>query len=215
MDIVEILGLAPVMPVVTIADPRQAGALARALAAGGLRAIEVTLRTPAALEAIAAIASEAPEALPGVGTALTPKHLEEAAKAGARFAVSPGATPTLLDAARSGPLPYLPAIATASELMAAMERDYSTFKFFPAAACGGPAALKALAGPFPDARFCPTGGIDAESAPAYLALTNVLCVGGSWVVPAPAVARGDFAEIEQLARAAAGLKKPSRGTSGP
>jgi 2-dehydro-3-deoxyphosphogluconate aldolase/(4S)-4-hydroxy-2-oxoglutarate aldolase len=208
MRMEEILGLAPVMPVVTIADVAQAVPLARALAAGGLPAIEVTLRTHAALEAIRAIAAEVPEALPGVGTALTPKDLEDAARAGARFALSPGATPTMLDAGLTSPLPYLPAIATPSELMAAAERGYSAFKFFPAAACGGPAALKALAGPFPAARFCPTGGIDAATAPAYLALSNVLCVGGSWVAPAGAIARGDFAEVERLARAAAKLAKP-------
>jgi 2-dehydro-3-deoxyphosphogluconate aldolase/(4S)-4-hydroxy-2-oxoglutarate aldolase len=207
MRIEEILGLAPVMPVITIEDPRRAVPLARALAAGGLRAIEVTLRTPAALDAIRAIAAEVPEAVAGVGTVLTPRDLEAAAKAGAKFAVSPGATPTLLDAALAGPLPYLPAIASASELMAAMERGYSTFKFFPAASCGGPGALKSLAGPFPNARFCPTGGIDEETAPAYLAAPNVLCVGGSWVAPGATVGRGDFDEIERLARRANGMTR--------
>jgi 2-dehydro-3-deoxyphosphogluconate aldolase/(4S)-4-hydroxy-2-oxoglutarate aldolase len=209
MRIEDILALAPVMPVITVEDAAVAAPLARAFVAGGLRAIEVTLRTPAALDAIRAIAAEVPEALPGVGTALTPKHLDEAAEAGAKFAISPGATPTLLDAGLSGPLPYLPAIATASELMAAMERGYATFKFFPAEALGGPAALKALAGPFPTARFCPTGGIDAAGAPAYLALANVLCVGGSWVAPAAAVARRDFGAIERLARAAAAMARPA------
>jgi len=205
MRIEDILGLGPVMPVITVASAAQAVPLARALAAGGLPAIEVTLRTDAALDAIRAIATEVPEAVPGVGTALNPKHLEAAAKAGAKFALSPGATATLLDAGLSSPIPYLPAVATASEMMAAMERGYSAFKFFPAAACGGPAALKAFAGPFPALRFCPTGGIDAASAPAYLALGNVLCVGGSWIAPADAVAREDWAEIERLARAAAAM----------
>jgi len=205
MRIEDILGLGPVMPVITVASAAQAVPLARALAAGGLPAIEVTLRTDAALDAIRAIAAEVPEAVPGVGTALNPKHLEAAAKAGAKFALSPGATATLLDAGLSSPIPYLPAVATASEMMAAMERGYSAFKFFPAAACGGPAALKAFAGPFPALRFCPTGGIDAASAPAYLALGNVPCVGGSWIAPADAVAREDWAEIERLARAAAAM----------
>jgi len=209
MGIDEILRLAPVMPVITIDDPAKAVPLARALAAGGLKAIEITLRTPAALEAIAAIAREVPECVPGAGTVLTERDLHAAARAGAKFAVSPGATPALLDVARPGPLPYLPAVATASELMAAMERGYATFKFFPAEALGGPAALKALAGPFPTARFCPTGGIDAAGAPAYLALANVLCVGGSWVAPAAAVARRDFGAIERLARAAAAMARPA------
>jgi 2-dehydro-3-deoxyphosphogluconate aldolase/(4S)-4-hydroxy-2-oxoglutarate aldolase len=207
MRVEDILKLAPVMPVITIDDPAHAVPLARALAAGGLRAIEITLRTPAALEAVAAIAREVPEAVAGVGTVLTLRDLEAAAAAGAKFAVSPGATPALLDAAARGPLPYLPAIATASELMAAMECGFSTFKFFPAASIGGTAALAALAGPFPAARFCPTGGIDAASAPSYLALGNVLCVGGSWVAPKAALALGDFARIEQLARAAAALAR--------
>jgi 2-dehydro-3-deoxyphosphogluconate aldolase/(4S)-4-hydroxy-2-oxoglutarate aldolase len=208
MGIDEILRLAPVMPVITIDDPAKAVPLARALAAGGLKAIEITLRTPAALEAIAAIAREVPQCVPGAGTVLTERDLHAAARAGAKFAVSPGATPALLDVARPGPLPYLPAVATASELMAAMERGYSTFKFFPAAYAGGTGALGALAGPFPAARFCPTGGIDAASAPAWLALANVLCVGGSWVTPRDALAAGDFARIERLAREAAGLAKP-------
>jgi 2-dehydro-3-deoxyphosphogluconate aldolase/(4S)-4-hydroxy-2-oxoglutarate aldolase len=207
MQIADILKLAPVMPVVTVDDPASAVGLARALAAGGLRAIEVTLRTPQALAAIRAIAAEVPDCIPGVGTALTPRQLDEAAEAGARFAVSPGATPALLAAGAASPLPYLPAVATASELMAAMEHGFSVFKFFPAATSGGAAALKAFAGPFPEARFCPTGGIDAAGAPAYLALGHVLCVGGSWVAPAEAVKAGDFAKIEALARAAAGMAR--------
>ncbi len=206
MDVREILSLAPVMPVITIDDADQAVPLARALAAGGLRAIEVTLRTPAALAAIAAIAREVPDCIPGVGTVLTAADLSAAAKAGAKFAVSPGATPALLDAAAAGPLPYLPAIATAGELMAAMERGFSTFKFFPASTSGGPAALANFAGPFGGARFCPTGGIDAASAPTWLGLGNVLCVGGSWVTPKDAMTKGDWARIEALARAAAGLR---------
>jgi 2-dehydro-3-deoxyphosphogluconate aldolase / (4S)-4-hydroxy-2-oxoglutarate aldolase len=202
----EVLAAGPVMPVVTIDDPAKAAPLARALVAGGIRAIEITLRTPGALEAVRAIAAEVPDAIPGVGTVLTAADLAAAAAAGARFAISPGATPALLAAARGGALPYIPAVATASELMAAMEAGFSVCKFFPAAQAGGVEALKALAGPFPQARFCPTGGIDAASAPAYLALPNVVCVGGSWIAPRAAIDAGDFAAIERLARAASALR---------
>jgi len=205
MRLSEILGLAPVLPVVTFDDPTRAAPTARALVNGGLRAIEVTLRTPAALEAIRRITAEVPEAICGAGTVLRAADLEAAAAAGARFAVSPGATSSLL-AAAAARLPYLPAVATASELMAALEAGFATCKFFPAASAGGVAALKAFAGPFPEARFNPTGGIDAASAPAYLSLPNVICVGGSWVAPADAIAAGDFARIERLARAAASLR---------
>jgi 2-dehydro-3-deoxyphosphogluconate aldolase/(4S)-4-hydroxy-2-oxoglutarate aldolase len=211
LTIDEILAAGPVLPVVVLDDPAQAVPLARALVAGGIRAIEITLRTPRALEAVRAIAAEVPEALPGVGTVLTPADFDAAAEAGARFAVSPGATPTLMDAAWRSTLPYLPAVATASELMAAMEAGFSVCKFFPAAQIGGIEALKALHGPFPAARFCPTGGIDARTAGAYLALPNVLCVGGSWVAPRVAIEAGDFARIERLAREAAAL----RGSSAP
>ena len=202
----EVLAAGPVMPVVTIDDPARAAPLARALVAGGIRAIEITLRTPGALEAVRAIAAEVPDVIPGVGTVLTVGDLAAAAAAGARFAISPGATPALLAAVQEGALPYIPAVATASELMAAMEAGFSVCKFFPAAWAGGVEALKALAGPFPHARFCPTGGIDAASAPAYLALPNVVCVGGSWIAPRAAIDAGDFAAIERLARAAAALR---------
>jgi len=206
MRIDEILALAPVMPVVTIEAPATAVPLARALLAGGLRAIEVTLRTPAALDAVRLIAEGAPEMLVGVGTVLAAEDLEAAAQAGASFAVSPGLTPVLAEAARASPLPYLPAVATASEVMVALEHGFRTLKFFPAAAAGGPGALKALAGPFPSVRFCPTGGIEPASAPAYLALSNVTCVGGSWMAPRDALANGDFVTIERLARDAARLR---------
>jgi len=206
MRIEDILSLAPVLPVVTIDDPAKAAPLARALVAGGLRAMEITLRTPAALEAVRIIAREVPDALPGVGTVLTAADLEASAAAGARFAVSPGATPALLAAARVASLPYLPAIATASELMAALEAGFQVCKFFPASASGGVAALKAFAGPFAQVRFNPTGGIDAATAPSYLALGNVISVGGSWVTPTDAIARGDFALIEALARDASRLR---------
>jgi 2-dehydro-3-deoxyphosphogluconate aldolase/(4S)-4-hydroxy-2-oxoglutarate aldolase len=201
-----ILTAGPVMPVVTIDDAAHAVPLARALVAGGIRAIEITLRTAAALEAVRRIVSEVPAAIPGVGTVLTAADFEAAAAAGARFAISPGATPSLFAAALASPMPYVPAIATASELMAAMEAGFGACKFFPAAPAGGVETLKALAGPFPAARFCPTGGIDATSAASYLALPNVLCVGGSWITPRAAIAAGDFAAIEALARAAAGLR---------
>ena len=206
MTIEEILALSPVMPVVTIADAAHAVPMARALVAGGLRTIEITLRTPAALAAVAAIAKSVPEAVIGVGTVLTEQDLRHAAEAGAAFAISPGSTPELMDAARHGPLPYLPAIATPGELMAGLDRGYTAFKFFPAAFAGGVGALKALAGPFPGVRFCPTGGISLATAPEYLALPNVLCVGGSWVAPEAAIASGDVATIERLAREAAGLR---------
>jgi 2-dehydro-3-deoxyphosphogluconate aldolase/(4S)-4-hydroxy-2-oxoglutarate aldolase len=209
MTLEDILASGPVMPVVTLDDPAKAVPLARALVAGGVRAIEITLRTGAALEAVRAIADEVPEAIPGVGTVLSPAHYAAAAKAGAKFAVSPGATPALLAAVRPGPIPFLPGIASASELMACLEAGLTVCKFFPAAEAGGVAALRAFAGPFPAARFCPTGGIDAAAAPAYLALANVLCVGGSWLAPQGAIAAGDFARIEALARAAAALRPRS------
>ena len=202
----EVLAAGPVMPVVVIDDPAMAVPLARALVAGGIRAIEITLRTPGALEAVRAIADDVPDAIPGVGTVLTAADLDAALAAGARFAISPGATPALYAAAARSALPYIPAVATASELMAAMEAGFSVCKFFPAAQAGGVEALKSLAGPFPHARFCPTGGIDAASAPAYLALPSVVCVGGSWIAPRAAIAAGDFTTIERLARAAAALR---------
>lgn len=206
MTIEEILSTGPVLPVVVIDDPARAVPLARALAAGGLRAIEITLRTRAAMEAVRAIAREVPEAIPGVGTVVKTSDFEAAAAAGARFAISPGATPPLLEAGRRSGLPYLPAVATPSEVMQAMEAGLSSCKFFPAAELGGVATLKALAGPFPEMRFCPTGGIRADDAASYLALSNVICVGGSWVAPREAIERGDFALIERLARQAAALR---------
>src|SRR5579864_6717129 len=206
MTLEDILRLAPVMPVVTIEDPAQAVPMARALVAGGIRAIEVTLRTEQALAALAAIAAEVPEAVAGVGTVLEPQQFEAARTAGAKFAVSPGATSALLEAARRSGLPYLPAVATASELMAALERGFTLCKFFPAEAAGGTDMLRSLAGPFPQVRFCPTGGVDPANAATYLALPNVVCVGGSWLTPRDALAAGDFARIERLAREAAALR---------
>jgi len=198
--------LAPVIPVVVIEDARAAVPMARALVAGGAPAIEVTLRTAAALEAVRAIAAEVEDAVVGVGTVLTQADLLAAYEAGARFAVSPGATARLLDAAEDIPLPLLPGAATASEAMALLERGYRHLKFFPAVPAGGAKLLAAWAGPLPQLRFCPTGGISAASAADFLALPNVLCVGGSWLTPADRLAAGDWAGIEQLARAAAHLR---------
>ncbi len=206
LPVEEILATGSVLPVVVIDDPAHAVPLARALVAGGVRAIEITLRTRRALDAVRAIAAEVPDAIPGVGTVLTPADFDAAAAAGAKFAISPGATPALMDAALAGGLPYVPAVQTASELMRVMEAGFTVAKFFPAAPAGGVEALKALAGPFPAMRFCPTGGIDAQSALAYLALENVICVGGSWIAPRAAIEAGDFAKIEQLARAASALR---------
>ncbi|MFJ8583696.1 bifunctional 4-hydroxy-2-oxoglutarate aldolase/2-dehydro-3-deoxy-phosphogluconate aldolase [Streptomyces sp. NPDC093595] len=198
--------LAPVLPVVVIEDAADAVPLARALVAGGLPAIEVTLRTAAAPAAIRAIADGVPGAVVGAGTVLSAAAVAEAVAAGARFLVSPGWTDGLLDAMAGAGVPFLPGVSTASEVLALLERGVSTMKFFPAEAAGGTAYLKSLAGPLPRARFCPTGGICAASAPAYLALPNVTCVGGSWMLPPDALAARDWARVETLAREAAALR---------
>lgn len=200
------LSLTPVLPVAVLADAAAAAPLARALLAGGVRSIEITLRTPAALEAMRVAAKAAPGLVIGAGTVLSEQDLHAAAEAGAAYALSPGATPELLRAARNGPIPLVPGIATASELMLGLELGYTCFKFFPAEQLGGIAGLKALGAPLPGARFCPTGGIGRDQARAYLALGNVLCVGGSWVAPAQMIAAGDWAGIEALARQAAALR---------
>ena len=205
-----VLDLAPVVPVVVVEDAADAVPLARALVAGGLPAIEVTLRTPAALDAISAIAAEVPDAVVGAGTVITPEQADEAVAAGARFLVSPGWTDVLLEALRASGVPFLPGVSTASEVVALLERGVREMKFFPAQAAGGTAYLKSLAGPLPQARFCPTGGIGIDSAPEYLALPNVACVGGSWMLPADAVAARDWERIEGLARTAAGLSAGAR-----
>ena len=199
----QLLRLSPVMPVVTLQEPSLAADLARALVRGGIRVIEVTLRTPAGLKAIERIAAEVPEITVGAGTVLSIADLHAAASAGADFAISPGATPTLLAGAATGPLPYIPAVASASELMTGLAAGYRYFKFFPATAAGGVAMLKALAGPFPEARFCPTGGITQETARSFLELPNVLCVGGSWLAPAESLRSRDWSRIESLAARAA------------
>ncbi|QGV80888.1 bifunctional 4-hydroxy-2-oxoglutarate aldolase/2-dehydro-3-deoxy-phosphogluconate aldolase [Streptomyces ficellus] len=196
---------APVLPVVVIEDATDAVPLARALVAGGLPAIEVTLRTPAALDAIGSIAAEVPGAVVGAGTVVSARGVADAAAAGARFLVSPGWTNGLLDAMEASGLPFLPGVSTASEVVALLERGVRDMKFFPAQAAGGTAYLKSLAGPLPHARFCPTGGITATSAPAYLALPNVGCVGGTWMLPADALAAHDWTRVESLAREASAL----------
>lgn len=201
---------APVVPVLTVDDAATAEPLARALVAGGLPALEVTLRTPAALAAIRAM-RRVPGGIVGAGTLLTPDDVRAARDAGAEFGVSPGATPDLLAAAEAAELPMLPGAATASEVMALRQRGYTLLKFFPAEPAGGRAVLKALHAPLPDVGFCPTGGVSAANAPAYLALPNVRCVGGSWVAPAEAVRAGDWARIERIAADAAALQG-ERGT---
>ncbi len=195
-----------VVPVLTIADAKSALPLARALAAGGLTTLEVTLRTDAAIAAINIISEAlASDVAVGAGTVRSPAQAEIAIKAGAKFIVSPGMTPSLVEAAQRWPVPFLPGAVTASEAMALADIGYATLKFFPAAQSGGVAALKALGAPLPDIKFCPTGGIDAGNATDYLALDNVVCVGGSWVAPNVLVESGDWASIEALARDAATL----------
>ncbi len=200
-DINDVLSrAAPVIPVLTIERVEDAVPLARALLAGGIRSLEVTLRTKAAVEAIRALKAEVPTALVGAGTVTHTDQLRQLEQLRVDFAISPGATHALLQAGLRTSIPYLPAVATASEMMVAMELGYSCFKFFPSVAYGGVAALKALAGPFPHVRFCPTGGIGLQDAADYLALPSVLCVGGSWIAPADAVAQQDWKRIEQRAR---------------
>ena len=201
-----VLTRAPVLPVLAIERLEDAVPLARALVDNGLPVLEVTLRTAVALPAIAAIAAQVPGARVGAGTVLDADQLAAVAAAGAAFAIAPGCTPALYAAAARSALPFLPAVATASEIMQGLEQGHRRFKFFPAAAAGGVAALKAFAGPFAEVRFCPTGGIDGTSARDYLALPNVLTVGGSWMVPAAALRAGDFAQIGRLAQACAALR---------
>lgn len=201
-----VLDLVPVMPVVVIDDLATAVPVARALVDGGLPAIELTLRTPVALDALRAIAAEVPEIMLGAGTITTPAQAEAAVAAGARFLVSPGATPSLLAAMTATGVPFLPGTSTVSEVLTVLEAGLTEMKFFPAEASGGAPYLKAVAGPLPQARFCPTGGITPASASSYLALPNVGCVGGSWLTPADAVAAGDGERISKLAAEAASLR---------
>lgn len=196
---------APVIPVIVLADVAHAVPLARALVAGGIRMLEVTLRTPAALDCIAAIAAEVPEAVAGAGTVRNASDAEKAVRAGAQFIVSPGYTSTLGRALRELGAAYLPGVATGSEIMAAQDDGFSDMKFFPAVPAGGAPMLKAWQGPFAEVTFCPTGGITAANARDFLALSNVACVGGSWIAPVDAMERGDWARVTRLAQEAKGL----------
>ena len=206
MSIREILAASPVMPVIVLDHVDDAVPLARSLVAGGIRVLEVTLRTPVALDCIRAIRAAVPDAIVGVGTITTASDLDAARAAGAAFGVSPGATPAVLARANETGMAFLPGVMTPSDVMIVLAAGFNAMKLFPARQAGGIDMLKALGGPFPGVTFCPTGGIDAASAPAYLALTNVACVGGSWLAPAPLVKQGNWVEIEGLARAASALK---------
>lgn len=204
---IEVMRDAPVIPVIVLEDVQHAVPLARALVAGGIRMLEVTLRTGAALACIEAIARDVPEAVVGAGTVRSAADARAAAQAGARFAVSPGYTRAVGEACRAAELALLPGVATSGEIMAAQEDGWRELKFFPAMQAGGPAMLKAWHGPFPDVRFCPTGGVQASNAAELLALPNVVCVGGSWLTPADAVKAGDWARVTQLAAEAARLPR--------
>lgn len=207
LSALQVMRDAPVIPVIVLNDVDQAVLLARALVAGGIRMLEVTLRTPQALACIEAIARDVPDAVVGAGTVRSAADARACAMAGARFAVSPGYTQRLGQACRDAGLPLLPGVATGSEIMMAQEDGLCELKFFPALQAGGPAMLKAWSGPFGDVRFCPTGGISMANAAEFLALPNVVCVGGSWLTPAQALARGDWAGVSELARQASGLPR--------
>ncbi len=204
----EICALAPIIPVLVVKDATVARPLAEALVAGGLPALEVTLRTPAALDVIRAMA-DVPGGVVGAGTLVTPQDVKNAVAAGAKFGVSPGATDALIAACEAEGLPLLAGAATATEAMAMLEKGYDVLKFFPAEASGGASALKAIGAPLPQISFCPTGGVSPANANDYLSLSNVVCAGGSWVVPGDKVANGDWAGIEALARDAAKLERTS------
>ena len=207
MDIAAIAARAPVIPVLTIERAAEAVPLACALVAGGLPVLEVTLRTAASLEALAVIAAEVPDAVVGAGTVRGVAQVEQVMRAGARFAVSPGCTLALVEAIRQAGLPFLPGVQTVSEAMVLADQGFEVLKFFPAGPAGGLAWLKAVAAPLAGLRFCPTGGVDAATAPSYLALSTVACVGGSWVAPHEAVVARDWPQIERLAAAAAKLNR--------
>lgn len=202
--------LAPVIPVVTIEDARQSIPLARVLVESGLPVIEITLRTHAALDAIAAIAKAVPEAVVGAGTILSPRQIGQAVEAGARFLVTPGTSHSLAVATAAAEVPAMPGCATASEAIALADLGFEILKFFPAGPSGGPAWLKGIGGPLPHLRFCPTGGVDMKNASDYLGLANVVCVGGSWMVPSAAVAAADFSLIGRLSREAAALRRAAK-----
>ncbi|HIP39852.1 MAG TPA: bifunctional 4-hydroxy-2-oxoglutarate aldolase/2-dehydro-3-deoxy-phosphogluconate aldolase [Desulfocapsa sulfexigens] len=202
MSPLEVLTTGPVVPVMVIKNLEDAVPMARALLEGGVRVLEITLRTPVAIEAIEKISKEVVGAIVGAGTVTSKEDLEAVAEAGGVFAISPGLTPALLNAANQGPIALIPGISTASELMQGMEMGYNEFKFFPAEAAGGVKMLKSIGGPFPQITFCPTGGISTDNYKNYLALKNVACVGGSWLVPSEAVEQKDWQKITDLARAA-------------
>jgi 2-dehydro-3-deoxyphosphogluconate aldolase/(4S)-4-hydroxy-2-oxoglutarate aldolase len=207
MKIRDVLALAPVIPVLTVTKLEHAAPLARALYAGGLEVLEITLRTEVALAVIEAMRKAVPEAVVGAGTLLRPEDFKRAEAVGAQFAVTPGLTPQLAEAAKSVSYPLLPGIVSPSEILEALQFGYDTLKFFPAQQAGGIPMLQAFAGPFAQVAFCPTGGISRDTAPDFLKLRNVLCVGGSWVAPNALVEKGDWAGIEALARDAAGLPR--------
>lgn len=202
----DLLDLSPVMPVVVLDDVEHAVPVAEALLRGGIKVIEVTLRTPAALASIERIAAAVPDLVVGAGTVTAPEHAKQALDAGSRFIVTPGSTEALLDAVAATGLPFLPGVSTVGEAMRAAERGCSVLKFFPAEAAGGAPYLKSIYGPLPGLRFCPTGGITVESAPKYLALPNVGCVGGSWLTPADALAAKDWQRVSALASATTTLR---------
>jgi 2-dehydro-3-deoxyphosphogluconate aldolase / (4S)-4-hydroxy-2-oxoglutarate aldolase len=204
----DLLSLTPVIPVVVLDEPAHAIPLAQALLAGGVPIIEITLRTPRALDVIRIITDNVPDALVGAGTVTTPDLVRQAVAAGARFLVSPGTTDRLLDAMDDAGVPSLPGVASASEVMGALERGRCELKFFPAEACGGRAFLSAIAGPFPQARFCPTGGITTANAPLYRELDNVGCLGGTWLTPQDAIATQDWRRIEKLAAETTRARSP-------
>lgn len=202
MSALDVFNIGPVVPVIVINNLDHAVPLAKALIAGGVKVLEVTLRTPVAIEAIRMISEEVPDAVVGAGTVATEDDLKAVAQAGGVFAISPGLTPTLLSAANDGPIALIPGILTASELMLGMEYGYLEFKFFPAEAAGGMKMLKSIGGPFPQVTFCPTGGISPDNYKSYLDLKNVACVGGSWLVPTDALEQGDWQKITNLAQKA-------------
>jgi 2-dehydro-3-deoxyphosphogluconate aldolase/(4S)-4-hydroxy-2-oxoglutarate aldolase len=208
VNIRDITALAPVIPVLTITDLEHAVPLARALSAGGLRVLEITLRTPVALAAVEAMRKAVPEVIVGVGTLTRAIDFAAAGRVGAQFGVTPGLTADLISAARGSRFPLLPGVMTPAELLIARQAGFEVLKLFPAQQAGGVGMLNALAGPFPDVRFCPTGGITRATAPDYLALPNVACIGGSWLAPAGMIRMGDWTGIEALARDASSLRKP-------
>ena len=207
VSINEVMNTSPVMPVMVINNLEQAVPLAQALVAGGLKVLEITLRTPVALDCIRRIKDEVPDAIVGAGTIINTHTLYQALDAGAEFIVSPGVTDTLIDEALSSGIPILPGVVTPSEVMRLLEKGITSMKFFPAEAAGGIPMLKSIGGPLPQVTFCPTGGVNPKNAPDYLALNNVACVGGSWMAPADLVDAGDWTEITRRAAEAAALKQ--------